>query len=98
MVAHKREEAGDPRVTEDKRLQQKLNKQWDSEARWLQKMLFAAGKAKEARQKLADLREEDLNPLIELNDGTKVPLDTLEEIIEKRVTTLMEALGRTVRP
>lgn len=85
-------------MAEDKRLQQKINKQRDSEARWLQKMLFAAGKAKEARGKLADLREEEMNPLIELDDGTKVPLEALEEIIEKRVDSLMHALGRTVRP
>lgn len=76
------------------RLQKKIDKQRDSEARWLQKMLFAAGKAREAREKLTEIREEELNPLITLDDGTQVSLDTLEEIINKRVDTLMEALGR----
>ncbi len=85
-------------TTADKRLQQKIDKQRDSEARWLQKMLFAAGKAREAREKLTELKDADLNPLIELDDGTKVPLDKLEEVITKRVDDLMEALGRTVKP
>ncbi|MCB1246989.1 MAG: hypothetical protein KDB69_06980 [Acidimicrobiia bacterium] len=85
-------------ATDEQRLQQKIDKQRDSEARWLQKMLFAAGKAREAREKLADLRGDDLNPLIELDDGTSVPLGKLEEIVEKRVSALMQALGRTIRP
>jgi hypothetical protein len=84
-------------VTDDARQQRKIDKQKDSEARWLQKMLFAAGKAREAREKLAEVTGDDLNPLITLSDGTKVPLDTIEEIVQKRVDSLMDALGRTVR-
>jgi hypothetical protein len=84
-------------VTDDPRQQRKIDKQKDSEARWLQKMLFAAGKAREAREKLAEVTGDDLNPLITLSDGTKVPLDTIEEIVQKRVDSLMDALGRTVR-
>ncbi len=78
----------------DKRLQRRINKQRESEAHWLQKVLFSFGKAREARTKLADATGEQLNPLITLDDGTQIPLDTLEEIIKKRVETLMEALGR----
>lgn len=83
-------------MTDDARQQRQINRHRESEARWLQKMLFATGKAREARQKLSDATGDDLNPLITLDDGTKVPLDTLQEIIEKRVESLMEALGRGV--
>ncbi len=78
----------------DARTQRQIDRYRESEARWLQKMTFASGKARAARQKLSDLVEEDLNPVIVLDDGTQVPLDTLEEIIAKRVDTLMKALGR----
>lgn len=80
----------------EKRLEQKINKQRESEARWLQKVLFSLGKAREARSKLAEATGDQLNPLITLDDGTQIPLDTLEELIKKRVDTLMEALGRGV--
>jgi hypothetical protein len=83
-------------VTDDKRRQRQIDKQRESEARWLQKVLFALGKAREAREKLVDATGEDLNPLITLDDGTKVPLDKLETIIQSRVETLMEALGRGI--
>lgn len=84
-------------MADDARQQRKIDKQKDSEARWLQKMLFAAGKAREAREKLTEVTGDDLNPLITLDDGKQVPLDTIEEIVQKRVDTLMDALGRTVR-
>ncbi len=81
----------------DTRTERKIDKQKDSEARWLQKMLFAAGKAREAREKLVEVSGDDLNPLITLDDGTKVPLDLIEEIVQKRVETLMDDLGRIIR-
>lgn len=79
-----------------RRLQRKIDKQREVEARWLQKMLFALSKAKEAREKLADTTGEALNPLIELDDGTQVSLDALDEIVKKRVEHLMDALGQGV--
>jgi hypothetical protein len=79
-----------------RRLQRKIDKQREVEARWLQKMLFALSKAKEAREKLADTTGEELNPLIELDDGTQVSLDALDEIVKKRVESLMDALGQGV--
>ncbi len=80
-------------TTSDER---RINKYRESEARWLQKVLFAVGKAREAREKLAEARGDDLNPLITLDDGTQLPLDTLEEVIHKRVEALMQALGRNL--
>lgn len=81
-------------MTDNKRLQRQIDKYRESEARWLQKVLFATGKAREAREKLSETSGEELNPLITLDDGTQVSLDTLEEIIRKRVDVLMETLGR----
>ncbi len=81
-------------MNEEVRRQRQINKHRESEARWLQKVLFAVGKAREARRKLAETTGEDLNPLITLDDGGQVPLDTLEEIIKKRVEFLMDGLGR----
>lgn len=83
-------------MTDARRLQRKIDKQREVEARWLQKMLFALSKAKEARAKMADTTGEDLNPLITLDDGTQVSLDTLEDIVDKRVEHLMDALGQGV--
>lgn len=82
----------------DAQTQRKIDKQRDSEARWLQKMLFASGKAQEARTKLNEIRTEDLDPIITLDDGTTLSLSTLDRIIAKRVDDLMELLGRRVAP
>jgi uridine kinase len=82
-------------LTDDKRLQRKIDKHKETEARWLQKVLFATSKAKEAREKLAETTGEKLDTLITLDDGTRVPLDRLEEIIQKRVDDLMDTLGHS---
>lgn len=79
---------------EARRLQRKINKQREDEARWLQKVLFALSKARDAREKLTEATDEELNPLITLDDDTQVPLDKLEEIIQKRVDDLRAALGQ----
>ncbi len=85
-------------MTVDATTQRKIDKQRDSEARWLQKMLFASSKAQEAREKLNDIREDDLDPIITLDDGTTLPLSTLDDIIAKRVDDLMILLGRKIAP
>lgn len=85
-------------MTTDAATQRKIDKQRDAEARWLQKMVFASGKAQEAREKLNEIREEELDPVIKLDDGTELPLSALDEIIAKRVDYLMEALGRRIAP
>lgn len=81
-------------MTDARRLQRKIDSQREIEARWLQKMLFALSKAKEARVKLAETSEEELNPLITLEDGTQLSLDTLEAVVSNRIETLMEDLGQ----
>ncbi len=79
---------------EERRQQRKISKQREDEARWLQKVLFDLSKARDAREKLVEATKEDLNPLITLDDDTQVPLDKLEEIIQKRVDDLRESLGQ----
>lgn len=79
---------------EARRLQRKINKQREDEARWLQKVLFALAKARDAREKLVETTDEELNPLVTLDDGTQVPLDKLETIIQTRVDDLRAALGQ----
>jgi hypothetical protein len=74
--------------------QRKIDKHRDSEAHWLQKVQFDLAKARVAREKLAEAKGDDLNPLITLDEGTKVSIDQLDEIIQKRVDDLMSALGR----
>jgi len=81
-------------LTDARRLERQINSYRESEARWLQKVLFATAKAAEARAKLSEATNEDLNPLITLGNGKSVPLDTFEEVIKKRVTDLREALGQ----
>jgi len=83
-------------VTDDKRLQGRIDKQREEESRWLQKVLFSLSKAREAREKLTELSGEELNPLFTLESGSQIELDKLERIIEGRVEDLMDALGRGV--
>lgn len=78
----------------DRQLQRKIDRQLQNESRWLQKVLFALSKAREARMKLAETRGDDLNPLIVLEDGAQIPLDTLESIIRTRIDDLMQELGQ----
>jgi hypothetical protein len=75
-------------------LERQINSYRESEARWLQKVLFATAKAAEARTKLSEATNEDLNPLITLDNGRSIPLDTFEEAIMRRVDDLRVALGQ----
>jgi hypothetical protein len=75
-------------------LERQINSYRESEARWLQKVLFATAKAAEARTKLSEATNEDLNPLITLDNGRSIPLDTFEEAITRRVDDLRVALGQ----
>lgn len=77
-----------------KQQQRKIDRLLQSESRWIQKILFAIGKTKEAREKLADARDEKLDNLIVLKGGKKVSLDDLEEALHDRVVENMTALGQ----
>ena len=76
----------------DARTKRKITRNLESESRWLQKTLFALGKAREARTKVAEAKGEKLKPLATEVEG-KVSLDALEEIIRERVDEVREELG-----
>ena len=76
-----------------KQQQRKIDRLLQSESRWLQKILFAVGKAREAREKLADATGDKLDTLIVVG-GKKVKLEDLETALHERVTENMTALGQ----
>jgi hypothetical protein len=66
------------------------------EATWLQKALFALGKAEESREKLAEARGEEEDGtehgyVLETEGGT-LPLESVLDAIESRVKSLLELL------
>lgn len=81
---------------EERRRQRKIRKQREDEARWLQRVLFDLSKARDARQKLVEVTEEDLNPLVTVDDGTQIPIDKLEQIIQTRVDDLRDSLSQNL--
>lgn len=80
-------------TTLDRQTQRKLDRLRETESRWLQKVAFALGKTREAREKLADALSEKLDPVITLDDGTSVSLDEVEAKIRERVEDLRPDLG-----
>jgi hypothetical protein len=67
------------------------------EATWLQKALFALGKAADAREKLD--KEGAARYALELESGS-LPIEDLEDAIEARVKSLLETVRerrRTIR-
>jgi predicted metal-dependent hydrolase len=81
-------------MTVSKQQQRKIERILQNESRWLQKVLFAVGKTREARDKLAEAKGEKLDNLIVLKGGKKVSLDDLEEALHERVVENMTALGQ----
>lgn len=73
---------------ERRRLEQNLQK----EARWLQKTIFSLRKAHDAREKVVDTNGEPLRPLVTV-DGTQIPIERLEQLIDERVDQIREELG-----
>jgi len=62
------------------------------ESAWLQKALFALGKAEETREKLADTRDEEAEPYsIALGNG-ELSMEDLEAALQARITQLMETV------
>jgi hypothetical protein len=82
-------------VTIDKRTQRKIDRQLQSESRWLQKVLFNLGKAREARAKLSDVTGSEPDPVVVVKNS-KIALDDLEEAIQARVKDVMEQLGQGI--
>ena len=74
----------------DKRQLRKEQRLVQSESRWMQKALFALGKAETAREKLAETRKE--KPATVKVDGKSLSIDALKGAIADRVQALDEIL------
>jgi hypothetical protein len=77
-------------VSESRRKQRQEIRLIQREATWLQKALFALGKAAEAREKL-DGNGEDDGYVLELEEGP-LSLESLEDGMEARVKELLELM------
>jgi hypothetical protein len=85
----------------DKRRQQRQEiRLLQREATWLQKALFALGKAADARDKMDDGAEDEEIPYVLDTEEGPVTLDALEASLEARVKVLMDQVRerrRTLR-
>lgn len=61
-----------------------------SEASWLQKALFALGKIQDVREKLADLRGGEIEPLTFTIGGKEISVDEFEEVLGEQVRDHLE--------
>ena len=60
-----------------------------TESTWLQKALFALNKAETAREKWADLREEEDVEFVLPHDDGDLEVDTFREGMENRISELL---------
>jgi hypothetical protein len=70
------------------------------ESSWLQKALFALGKAEETREKLADTRDEEMQPYTIMMKDKEIQMEELEDALQVRIEHLMETVRerrRTLR-
>lgn len=74
---------------QEKRRENRARRLIRSESRWLQKAVFALAKAEDARQKLADLGDDDRYALHVELDGTEHDVakvgTALREVVEDRL-------------
>jgi len=82
--------------TAEKRRENRARRIIRSESRWLQKAIFALGKAEEARTKLADLYEDEAEEFAVKVDGKKKDVGEigglLREAVEERLQKQREEL------
>lgn len=77
--------------------ERRIKKLIQTEARWLQRVLFGLNKAQEAREKLADLKGQDVEPIhVDVKKGT-VTLDSFHETLTERAEKLIDALSEERR-
>lgn len=87
-------------MNEERRRQRQEMRLIQRESTWLQKALFALGKAAEAREKLeGDEHVEESAYTLPLEDG-ELPMEELEDALESRIKDLLDILRerrKTVR-
>ncbi|MGD2067039.1 MAG: hypothetical protein PVI57_00030 [Gemmatimonadota bacterium] len=80
-------------MSSERRQKRKEMRLVQSEAAWLQKALFALGKAEDAHEKLADFRGEgDPGEYSFHLNGEDVSVESIEEAVEGRLQGLKEKL------
>lgn len=80
-------------MSSERRRKRKEMRLVQNEAAWLQKALFALGKAEDAHEKLADFRDEgDPGEYSFVLDGDDVSVEAIEEAVEGRLEGLKAKL------
>jgi hypothetical protein len=77
-------------LQEERRIQRKEIQALSSESAWLQKALFALGKAEDAREAIAELRRKEPGPFELEMDGKVLSVDDFQEGLEKRIQELLQ--------
>lgn len=78
--------------SKEKRKQRREMRLIQQEATWLQKAVFAFGKAEDIREKIADLNESDPEPMTVQIEGSEVSLDDVSEALEEKIQGTLEML------
>lgn len=89
-----------PTMTDARRNQRREIRILQREATWLQKALFALGKASESRDKLDGSDDTDEAPYMVALEGGDIPLEDVEDALEARVKVLLDMVRerrRTLR-
>lgn len=78
--------------SDEKRKKRREMRLIQQEATWLQKAVFAFGKAEDIREKIADLNETEPEPLTVEIEGSEVSLDDVSEGLEEKIQATLEML------
>lgn len=78
--------------SKEKRKKRREMRLIQQEATWLQKAVFAFGKAEDIREKIADLNETEPEPLTVQIEGSEVSLDDVSEALEEKIQGTLEML------
>lgn len=79
-------------MSAEKRRERREIRLQNTESVWLQKALFALRKAEDAREKLADVRDEEPEPYTLDVEDRPVSVEALEDALEERVQNLVADL------
>jgi hypothetical protein len=80
-----------PASQKERRNQRQEIRLLQREATWLQKALFALGKATESRDRMDGSDDAETPYILELEQG-RIPLDAVEDALEDRVKALLEVV------
>ena len=84
-------------TSKDKRQSVQEQKILRSESGWLQKALFALGKASDAHEKLSELNGDEHEPLLVTIDGETFDIDLVTDAVKDAVMERTESLRAETR-